>query len=157
PPAPSHRRREVALDKTTILVGILLAAMNSIGSAQETNKTEVATVTESSKYAFTVLLQPRCAGVFGEGAAEALQKAEFRFVPMGKPRLHADGRVVVVTAATLKEFNLILINRDGPFLQTAMTGNRIGGLGVDFRFGLSPVAYRALILLHELGHLMGKF
>lgn len=76
---------------------------------------------------------------------------------MGKPKVRLDGTVVVVAAVTLREFRLILINRDGPFLQPQMTGNRIGGLGVDFRFGLQPHAYRALLLLHELGHLMGKF
>ena len=76
---------------------------------------------------------------------------------MGKPKVALDGSVRVVAALTLREFHLILINSSGPFMHPTMSSTRIGGLGVDFRFGLQPLDYRALVLLHELGHLTGKF
>src|SRR5262245_31804128 len=87
----------------------------------------------------------------------ALHSVEYRLVPMGKPKMLLDGSVTVVAALTLRDHHLILINSRGPFMNPMMSSTRIGGQGVDFRFGLSPVDYRALLILHELGHLMGRF
>jgi hypothetical protein len=140
-----------------VLIAFVIAGFSGSVFAQENFTNEGRIVTEASSRALSLLAKRQCADLFGEGAIQTLGSADFRFVPMSKPRVQADGAVLVVTAATLREFKLILINRDGPFLQTAMSSNRIGGLGVDFRFGLKPVDYRALVLLHELGHLVGRF
>ena len=144
------------MDRIVNAFGILLVA-GTVAHGQGTVEAEKVVITEALNYAGTLLQQPRCASVFGAGAAETLRNAQYRFVPMGRPKLRPDGTVLVTSAATLKEFNLVLINREGPFIQPSMTSTRIGGLGVDFRFGLAAVPYRALMLLHELGHLMAAF
>jgi hypothetical protein len=124
------------------------------------NDTLIAQITESHErilaealdQALIQLQKPRCAEIFGPSAPDALRTANFRFISLGKPQFDRTGRFFVVNAKTILSARMIVINLDGSFVNPKLVS---GPLGSDF--GLTPVKYRALILLHELGHLVGVF
>jgi hypothetical protein len=95
-----------------------------------------------------------CSLIFRPGAVEALKAAKYRFVRMGQPRLRLGPKphYSVVNAATIREQNLILINSEGAFFRPRMTID-----DAHFNYGLNDRDLRAFVLLHELGHLMGRF
>ncbi len=101
-----------------------------------------------------VAKQKSCSKVFGPRAAETLKAAGYRFVPMGRPqlRMFPTPQYSVVNAATIHEQNLILINSEGAFFEP-----RLAIEAAYFNYGLKDRKLRAFILLHELGHLMGRF
>jgi hypothetical protein len=143
---------------TRIWVGILACiGVAHVTLAQEMTHKQKAMVTEAADHASKVLQKPHCATLFGPGAAEAFRSVGYRFVPMGGPRAGFDGSVRVVAALTLRDSNVILINSSGPFVNPAMSRTGLYGRRVNFRLGLSAPDYRALVLLHELGHLTEKF
>jgi hypothetical protein len=73
-------------------------------------------------------------------------------ISFGKPKLNSDGKVSVVSASTDRDRNIILINSEGPYMNPRLTVH-----GIQFNYGLADREFRALLLLHELGHLVGKF
>jgi hypothetical protein len=73
---------------------------------------------------------------------------------MGRPRVVLGPKitVVVVGAETRRDLNAILINEEGPFVLPRYSVD-----GIHFNFGLIDDDARELFLLHELGHLIGRF
>ena len=57
-----------------------------------------------------------------------------------------------MAAITLRQEGTILFNSEGPFANP-----RLSVYGVRFNYGLGDEDLRALLLLHELGHLLGIF
>jgi hypothetical protein len=98
------------------------------------------------------LVRPKCRSIFGPDAVTALLSATYRLLPLGSPLLGSDGKFHVLSALTLKAEKTILINSQGPFANPKL---RIHG--VQFNYGLGDQEYRAFLLLHELGHLVGRF
>lgn len=98
-----------------------------------------------------------CLGRFGDGAAEALAGATFRLLPMGSPTI-VNGNPTVVGAATIAESNEIWINVQGPMFNqnVYIPGTQSFGY-FDFGTGLTGADWGALLLLHEVGHLTGRF
>jgi len=106
------------------------------------------------------LQTPKCAAFYGAGATAKFEGAEYRFVPMGAPHLNEQGVVTVVGAATYAETQpaAVMINSQGPFLtQMMFVTGRSGFQTVDMGTGLRDADFGALLLLHELGHVVGKF
>jgi hypothetical protein len=108
------------------------------------------------------LERPDCAEFFGPGATESLTSAEFKLIDLGAPRFQAN-TPVVTAARTIRETNTILINIVGPFVTTrlALAGHYYYFNAIPARSAgpvvLPDTEFRVLILLHELGHLLGKF
>jgi hypothetical protein len=98
------------------------------------------------------LEQPRCRRVFGDEAPQALLNANYRILPLGKPRLVGNGKFQLMNASTIRDVRLIIVNADGSFINPSLEAN-----GVRFNYGMRPVNLRAMIILHELGHLIGRF
>jgi hypothetical protein len=106
------------------------------------------------------LRAPKCAAFYGEGAAAKFEGAEYRFVPMGAPRLNDEDVPTVVGAATYADPPpaSVMINSQGPFLkQTMIVNGATGFQKVDMGTNLRGADFGALLLLHELGHVVGKF
>jgi len=106
------------------------------------------------------LQAPKCAAFYGEGAAAKFEAVEYRFVPMGAPRLNKDDLPVVVGAATYSDASpiLVTINSQGPFSrQTMLVEGATGFHTIDMGTNLRGSDFSALLLLHELGHVVGKF
>ncbi|MFI5349641.1 MAG: hypothetical protein ACHQ2Z_08865 [Elusimicrobiota bacterium] len=108
---------------------------------------------------------PECAAFFqipGEKSGEErFEAAEYRFLAMGKPHLNDKGIVTVTGAATHAEGPgpaSVFINYEGPFMRQSMivtgkSGFQTVNMGTN-RYGAD---FGALLLLHELGHIVGKF
>ena len=106
------------------------------------------------------LRAPKCAAFYGDGAVAKFEGAEYRFVPMGAPTLNAEGLPRVVGAATYAETSpaSVMINSQGPFMNQMMLVNGKSGFQkVDMGTNLRGADFGALLLLHELGHVVGKF
>jgi len=73
-------------------------------------------------------------------------------ISFGKPKLNSTGGFNVLTASVDRARNLIIINSEGPFMEPTLKVH-----GVRFNLGLSDRQLRGLLLLHEVGHLTGKF
>jgi hypothetical protein len=93
-----------------------------------------------------------CAKLLGPSAGSALTSSNYRFVALGQPTLLPNGKVRVITAVTMTPHPLILINSEGPFVRPDISIR-----GTRFNFSLNDIRFRALILLHEIGHVTGKF
>jgi len=103
-----------------------------------------------------------CTAFFGSESIERLMSAEYKLLSLGAPRFQ--GNEPVVTAArTIRDLNMIVINLDGPFLnpRLPLAGRYHYFNAIASRSNgpiiLSDDEFRVLILLHELGHLIGKF
>jgi hypothetical protein len=106
------------------------------------------------------LRSPECSKFYGEGAEALFQSAEYRFLPLGAPAINEDGRVGVVGACTHADTRppSVFINLQGPFLSQLMYVPGKNGLQtLDFNSNLRGADFGALLLLHELGHMVGKF
>jgi RHS repeat-associated protein len=123
------------------------------------NPKEKDTFDKAAENASDRLRRPDCANLFGGWpvASEAFQSASWRFAPLGGPS-NASGSWTVKGAATIPlgyMKAIVYINTQGPFVnQTLLTS-----AGPQF-FGnssMSSTDFDALLLLHELGHVVGKF
>jgi hypothetical protein len=107
------------------------------------------------------LRAPKCAAFYGEGGAAKFEGSEYRFLDMGKPHLNDKGVVTVVGAATYAEGKppaSVMVNAQGPFLTQSMyVIGKSGFQTVDMGTNLRGADFGALLLLHELGHVVGKF
>ena len=98
-----------------------------------------------------------CLGLFGDGSAEALATVTFRLLPLGMPRV-VNGSAAVIGAATVRESNEIWINVQGPMFNQNVYVPEAGRFAYfDFGTGLNGANWGALLLLHEVGHLVGVF
>jgi hypothetical protein len=98
------------------------------------------------------LNRPACLKVFGPTAAAALMSANYRLINLGEPKLLPNGKLQVISAITMRQHRLIIINKDGPFMTPSLAVR-----GLKFNRGLKDLEFRALLLLHELGHLINRF
>ena len=98
------------------------------------------------------LQKPDCGDLFGPKGREVFLSATYIVISFGKPQLNSDGKFNVISASTDRERNIIMINSEGPYMNP-----RLAVHGVRFNFGLKDREFRALLLLHELGHLAGRF
>lgn len=149
-PAPAASRPATAQDE------IKVPALPVGGASKRFDKPFREAFLNASKR----LRTPKCAAFYGEGATAKFEGAEYRFIPMGAPRLNDDGLPSVVGAATHNEATpaLVTINSEGPFVRQAMLV--IGASGfqtIDMGTNLRGADFGALLLLHELGHVVGKF
>lgn len=104
------------------------------------------------------LRAPGCAAFFGEGAEARFLNTSYRFVPMGAPAVDEHGSVKVTGAATFHAPDAVLINSQGPFLSPMMyVSGKNGFQVVDMGTNLRGADFSALLLLHELGHIVHKF
>jgi hypothetical protein len=118
-------------------------------------------VSKAVTEAATRLDQKKCSKFFGETAKTALQTTDFRVVSYGAPVLR-EGKLTVPMAQTMPNHKMVVINLDGPFFnQRALAGGSVksfGGIQPGTRsVTLSDSEFRVLLLLHELGHVIGKF
>lgn len=103
------------------------------------------------------LRAPKCSALFGSGAERRFVEVSYRFVPMGAPAVGDDGGVKVVGAATIEK-KAVFINNQGPFMSPVMlVPGKSGFQIVDMGTGLRGADFSGLLLLHELGHVMGLF
>jgi hypothetical protein len=101
----------------------------------------------------------KCAAFFGgkDKALATINGAEYRFLPLGEPKVDRNtGEVSVVGAAT-NSATSVFVNTQGPFLNQNMFVPGAGLKTLDFHSGLRGASFDALILLHELGHQLGIF
>src|SRR5215469_15597485 len=136
----------------TIALGLLIVLTVTDPLTAQSNASNERILAEAVEQALTQLQKPRCAEIFGPSAPDELRTAKFRFISLGKPQFDRSGRIFVINSRTILSARMIVINPDGAFVNTKLLA---GPLESDF--GLSPVKSRALILLHELGHLVGVF
>ena len=103
-----------------------------------------------------------CVQLFGSSAVRLLQTADYRLLPLGPPHYRGN-RPAVRVAFTVSDRHMVMINLDGPFVNPRLPllgTTRFFNLIDSRRNGavvLSDNDFRALILLHELGHLTGTF
>lgn len=107
------------------------------------------------------LQRQNCAAFFGPDALKTLTSAEYKLMRLGPPRFV--GNAALVTAArTIYEGNIVMINLDGPFVTPRLSYGgrryRFNGIltGSATPTTLSDAEFRVVILLHELGHLLGS-
>jgi hypothetical protein len=104
------------------------------------------------------LREPKCAAFFGSGAELQFVSAGYRFTFMGAPVVNEQGNVQVVGAAAFHNPDWVFINSQGPFVTPRMFVPGKSGLQtVDMGTNLRGADFSALLLLHELGHLVGNF
>lgn len=106
------------------------------------------------------LRAPKCAAFYGDGAEAKFEGVEYRFTSLGKPRLNDQGLPTVVGAATYADASpiMVIVNSDGPFLSQSMyVPGKSGFQTIDMDTRLRGADFGALLLLHELGHVVGKF
>ena len=140
-----------------LIVGILILKRNCESHAQNTTTKEQEVIRQALLDASHRLNNPKCSAFFGPSGREALMSAKIQMAPIGPPlsRPGSTGRfqtTALVIAVTYREFQLILINRLGPFVEP---GKPIGGR--LYNKHLTDDDFRAFVLLHELGHLIRKF
>lgn len=103
----------------------------------------------------------KCAKLFGgaDRAINALRNANIKYGDLGRYKNLGDGRFTGIAAGTNREANEIIINTHGGFLLGGIVlapGYEPGQtVYVSVRDGLTATEYRAVLLLHELGHLLG--
>jgi RHS repeat-associated protein len=113
--------------------------------------------------AFTNALQrladPECAALFGEGPVQAFQSASYSFRKLGGPTVDGEENVSVTGAATFPGTPpSVFINTQGPFMtQVMFVPGKSGPQTLDMGTGLRGADFGGLLLLHELGHVTGKF
>ncbi len=134
------------------LIGITIALTVNTAVAQRVRWDENEDVRQAVLEAQKRLSHRRCAQIFGQNPDQILLSATFSFLSLGKPQRLSNGKIQVVNAATIRENNTIILNVDGAFWNTQM---RFGGVRFDAE--MSGVQMRALMILHELGHLTGVF
>jgi RHS repeat-associated protein len=104
----------------------------------------------------------KCADLFGgkEKAKAALQKANIYFGNLGEPTYDAKTNKVKSINAVTKD-GAIYINTKGAFFNNSFAAfdkdNNAQHFDLSFGTGYSGKKLAAVILLHELGHLVGKF
>ncbi len=117
-------------------------------------------VTSAFNDALNRLLEPKCASIFGaDDPAEpmaVLAAAAFRLVDLGDPKRSTtrDSDWYIIGAQALSSAQEIRLNTNGPFFNQKIWVQAAGlFLQVDTG-GLTQSSFGALLLLHELGHLM---
>ena len=104
---------------------------------------------------------PECAAFYGEGGEAKFESSQYSFQPLGKPHLNDKGLVTVVGAATHAEGKppaTVFINLQGPFLtQSMIVQGKDGFQTVNMGTNRYGADFGAILLLHELGHIVGKF
>jgi hypothetical protein len=107
---------------------------------------------------------PQCAEFYRANDPQFEEKfmsAQYRFLEMGKPHLNDKGIVTVTGAATHAEGKppaSVFINSQGPFFtQTMYVMGKSGFQTVDMGTNRRGDDFAALLLLHELGHIVGRF
>jgi hypothetical protein len=103
---------------------------------------------------------PKCAAFYGEGAEAKFEGVIYGFARLGGPHVNDEGNVTVVGAATYSQMSpvRVFINADGPFANQSMyVMGKSGFQTVDMGTNLRGADFAALLLLHELGHVVGKF
>jgi hypothetical protein len=106
------------------------------------------------------LQNPKCAAFYGEGGQAKFESVDYRFMSLGQPHLNDQGIVTVVGAATFADASpiMVIVNSDGPFMNQIMIVPGTSGFQtVDMGTHLRGADFGALLLLHELGHVVGKF
>jgi hypothetical protein len=105
--------------------------------------------------------KPNCLDFFGQTAIAAFSATLYSFQALGAPTVDQNGKVQVTGAATFRGEDggpsTVFINTQGPFLNQTMFVPGKGMTTLDFGTGLRGADFGALILLHELGHVVGKF
>jgi len=148
--------------RTCIVFVSLILVSGRLMEAQHSADAAKQLVVEAVAEAGKRLVKKECSDFFGAGALAALTSAKYRVVSFGQPRFR-EGKLAVAGAATIRETGMVLINLDGPFVNPKLIA---GGVVHRFNSILSPPEspvmltdpdFRALLLLHELGHLLGKF
>jgi hypothetical protein len=151
-----------------VLIGVVLALASSQslaqgGAAEPADRLSTAKrfLDEAIVNAGKRLQRKECAAFLGPNAVEALNSTDYRVLSFGTPVLR-EGRLVVTAAETTPNHKMVLINLDGPFVSPRIL---IGGK-YEYFTGLQPlnksitlsdIQIRVLIVLHELGHVVGKF
>jgi YD repeat-containing protein len=100
--------------------------------------------------------RPACAALFGglENALAILSSTEYRFLDLGGPEATDTGGFRVTGAQTNSPTS-VFINSQGPFINQTLFVS--GGRTQDFSNGMNATSFRALLILHELGHQSGVF
>jgi RHS repeat-associated protein len=107
--------------------------------------------------------KPDCANALGglDAVLSGLRDTEFSFANLGPMIGDPATKAIVggIGARTLHNPSRVEINRQGPFMQVQMNNvqNLTGFVTVDIGTGLTGTNFQALILLHEMGHVTGKF
>ena len=139
-----------------------LAAQDKVSTGSEERlKTAQKLLDDAIAESVKRLGKQQCAKLFGPEALDAVHRTDFRIVSFGPPVMR-EGRPVVSAAKTLPNHKMVLINLDGPFVNTQIL---IGGKLENFArvqprtksVALSQEDIRVAIILHELGHVLGKF
>jgi hypothetical protein len=115
--------------------------------------------------ALSRLINDDCAKLFGgkEAAYKALFGARYGYRNLGGPKYNSNtGGATAVGAATFSNTRpqSVDINTYGPFRNTTLlvsTPSGVQSMTVDFGTRLTGKQFAALLLLHELGHLVGIF
>jgi len=101
-----------------------------------------------------------CSFYSGGDPVQTLQSATWGFQHLGRPSIDSNGTIHSIGAATYTGTpGTVWINYDGPFINPSHM-LVIGGTGSPFRdmsHGMRDDDFRALLILHELGHLTGQF
>jgi hypothetical protein len=134
-----------------------------VGGTNDKGKIKV--FTNAFNKAVSLLDNEACAKLFGgkDAALKALYGASYSYRDLGVPIYNPDTQTVKVTgAATLSNTNppSVYLNTNGPFSNTTllvMTPSGVQSKTVDFKTGMRGAEFGALLLLHELGHLVGIF
>jgi hypothetical protein len=101
----------------------------------------------------------KCANFFGgkEKALATINGAEYRFLPLGAPKVDSKTGAVSVVGAATNSATSVFINTQGPFLNQNMFVPGAGLKTLDLGTGLRGASFDAVLLLHELGHQLGIF
>jgi RHS repeat-associated protein len=104
----------------------------------------------------------KCADLFGgkDAALATLRATEYRVLPLatGGPKVDPNTGGVSVIGAQTNSPTSVFINSKGPFFNNMMFVPGKSDLQtLDFGSGLRDAAFGALLLLHELGHQVGRF
>ncbi|HEV7396127.1 MAG TPA: RHS repeat-associated core domain-containing protein [Pyrinomonadaceae bacterium] len=106
-----------------------------------------------------IMTRPKCAELFGgiENALGTLGNTNFSVEDRGSPAMLPTGLYTPPVAYTVD--NSITINRSGPFFHPIQTINFMGIMmpATVNNWGLQGSGYGALVLGHELGHVVGIY
>jgi RHS repeat-associated protein len=117
------------------------------------------------KEAVNRLKKPDCANIYGgwNAAVAGLGNANWRFTGYTRPSIDAQGNVSAIGAYVTHGGGgaTVSINSNGPFVNMNMMV--LGNSGVTVRrvdngyHALNQTEFRGLLMLHELGHVVGVF
>lgn len=145
------------------LATLLLFSHDCVAHPADVTSDQLNTANQMLKKAITDagerLERQNCSELLGVDAAEALKLTDFRILSLGAPRLK-EGRLTVVAARTSEDHRTIVINRDGPFVSRwVLVGGRMRYFSSREAAmkRLSDGEFRTLVVLHELGHVVGRF